>query len=77
MGLYVSGLIRGRKKTLVKSVGLYAGRLIRGWAYTRVGLYAGGLIYRILRYMTSMFPILLIYLIITEFLFMIINCNSA
>ena len=43
MGLYVSGLIRGRKKTLVKSVGLYAG-----------GLYASGLIDRISRYILKL-----------------------
>jgi voltage-gated potassium channel Kch len=31
-------------------VGLYTGGLIFGWAYIRVGLYSGGLIFGHLRY---------------------------
>ena len=40
MGLYSDGLVHGLMFTLVTGVGLYED----GWAYTRMGLYSGGLI---------------------------------
>ena len=41
VGLSACGLTHGRKKMLVKSVGLYLDELIRRWAYMQVGLSTG------------------------------------